>query len=96
MPAKKAATKKAATKKAATKKASVKKAAPKVDPVPEEIEEPEVKESEVKENKKPISEIAQEVLQGKWGSVDDRRLRLSKAGYDHNEVQREVVRLRNP
>ena len=37
--------------------------------------------------KKTIEEIAAEVISGKWGSGNDRRQRLSNAGYDYKEVQ---------
>ena len=40
--------------------------------------------------KKSIEEIAAEVIAGKWGSGNDRRQRLSNAGYDYKEVQQLV------
>ena len=40
--------------------------------------------------KKSIEEIAAEVIAGKWGSGNDRRQRLSNAGYDYKEVQKLV------
>lgn len=42
--------------------------------------------------KKSISQIADEVLQGLWGNGQDRADRLAKAGYNYDEVQREVNR----
>ena len=42
--------------------------------------------------KKSISEIAKEVIAGKWGNGQDRVNRLKKAGYDPNKVQAEVNR----
>ena len=42
---------------------------------------------------KTVSELAQEVLQGKWGNGTDRKKRLTNAGYDYNTVQAEVNRL---
>lgn len=44
-------------------------------------------------NKKTVSEIAEEVIEGKWGNGSDRWARLVNAGYDYNEVQAEVNRL---
>lgn len=41
-------------------------------------------------NRKTVEEIAAEVIAGKWGSGNDRRQRLSNAGYDYKEVQRLV------
>lgn len=41
-------------------------------------------------NKKSVSEIAKEVINGKWGNGQDRIDRLKKAGYDANAVQAEV------
>lgn len=40
--------------------------------------------------KKSIKEIAQEVIDGKWGTGIDRKNRLHAAGYDYAEVQKEV------
>lgn len=37
--------------------------------------------------RKPNDEIANEVIAGKWGDSDDRRNRLSNAGYDYNAIQ---------
>ncbi len=42
---------------------------------------------------KSITEIANEVLQGKWGNGVDRKNRLMKAGYNYNSVQSEVNRI---
>ena len=36
---------------------------------------------------KTNQEIAQEVLSGQWGNGDDRRLRLTEAGYNYEDVQ---------
>ena len=44
-------------------------------------------------NKKNITIIANEVLEGKWGSGETRKTSLTKAGYDYDKVQKEVVRL---
>ena len=40
--------------------------------------------------KKTIDEVAQEVLEGKWGNGADRRTRLTQAGYSYNLVQSKV------
>jgi len=40
-----------------------------------------------------IQEIAKEVIEGKWGSGNDRRQRLTRAGYNFQEVQAEVNRI---
>ena len=40
--------------------------------------------------KKPIAEIANEVLQGKWGNGVDRKNRLTAAGYNYGAVQSAV------
>lgn len=40
--------------------------------------------------KKSVSEIVDEVIAGKWSSGNDRRQRLTKAGYNYNEIQNEV------
>lgn len=53
----------------------------------------EVKEATVEPTKKTISELAKEVLAGKWGNGADRKKKLTEAGYDYNAVQAEVNRL---
>ena len=40
--------------------------------------------------KKSIDTIAQEVIDGKWGSGDARKAKLKAAGYDYNTVQAKV------
>lgn len=40
--------------------------------------------------KKSVSEVAQEVIAGKWGTGADRKNRLTAAGYNYTEVQNEV------
>lgn len=39
---------------------------------------------------KTIDELAQEVLDGKWGVKDERKRRLTEAGYDYDAVQKRV------
>lgn len=41
----------------------------------------------VPEPKKSNDEIATEVIQGKWGNGDERRRRLTEAGYDSSAIQ---------
>lgn len=43
--------------------------------------------------KKSVTEIAKEVIQGNWGNGQDRKNRIIAAGYDYNEVQKEVNKL---
>lgn len=43
--------------------------------------------------KKSVTEIAKEVIAGKWGVGNDRKTALETAGYNYNEVQTEVNRL---
>jgi len=43
--------------------------------------------------KKFITEIAKEVIQGKWGNGSVRKTKLTSAGYNYNAVQKEVNRL---
>lgn len=43
--------------------------------------------------KKTITQIAQEVIDGKWGNGETRKKKLQAAGYDYAAVQREVNRL---
>ncbi len=41
----------------------------------------------VKPSKKSNEEIANEVINGLWGNGDDRKARLTNAGYDYNTIQ---------
>lgn len=43
--------------------------------------------------KKAVDELAKEVLEGKWGNGDDRKNRLTAAGYDYSAVQAKVNEL---
>ncbi len=42
---------------------------------------------------KSIDELANEVIQGKWGNGQDRKNRLTAAGYDYSAVQQRVNQL---
>lgn len=44
-------------------------------------------------NKKTVTELAKEVIQGKWGNGEEREQKLTKAGYDYNAVQEEVNKM---
>ena len=44
-------------------------------------------------SKKSIDEIAREVIQGLWGNGQDRKNRITKAGYDYSAVQKRVNEL---
>ena len=43
--------------------------------------------------KKSVTEIAQEVIDGKWGNGQDRKNKLVAAGYDYSAVQKKVNEL---
>lgn len=45
------------------------------------------------ETKKSVTEIAKEVIQGKWGNGSARKEALTKAGYDYSAVQKKVNEL---
>lgn len=45
------------------------------------------------EKKKSVTELAKEVIAGKWGNGADRKTRLTQAGYDYNAVQAKVNEL---
>lgn len=64
---------------------------PKYDAEPAEAPQEEPKADPTK----TITQIAREVLNGKWGNGADRKQRLTAAGYDYNTVQKEVNRLYN-
>ena len=44
---------------------------------------------------KTVTQLAREVLKGKWGNGATRKQRLTEAGYDYTAVQKEVNRLCN-
>ncbi len=44
-------------------------------------------------SKKSVTEVAKEVLAGKWGNGEDRKKRLKEAGYNYSEVQAKVNEL---
>ncbi len=44
-------------------------------------------------SKKSVDEIAKEVIRGDWGNGDDRKNRLTAAGYNYSEVQAKVNEL---
>lgn len=52
-----------------------------------------VKIATIKPVKKSANTIAREVLAGKWGNGQNRKNRLTKAGYDYNKVQAAVNKL---
>lgn len=54
-------------------------------------EKPEIT-TEVTTEKKSIEEVAKEVINGEWGSGEERRKNLEDAGYDYDEVQVAVNR----
>lgn len=54
-------------------------------------EKPEIT-TEVTTEKKSIEEVAKEVINGEWGSGEERRKNLEDAGYDYDEVQAAVNR----
>ena len=72
-----------------------------VDPLPpsavEESVIEEEKEEVVKEEPKiellPVEEIAKQVINGDWGSGEERKTRLTEAGYNYDEVQAKVAEL---
>lgn len=44
-------------------------------------------------NIKSITDIAKEVISGKWGNGEERKRKLTNAGYDYATVQKEVNKL---
>jgi len=60
-----------------------------------EGDKPVASDPVVSEPTKTITQLAREVLKGKWGNGADRKNRLTEAGYNYTEVQKEVNRLCN-
>lgn len=44
-------------------------------------------------SRKTITEIANEVIEGKWGNGEERKNKINAAGYSYPEVQKEVNRI---
>lgn len=57
------------------------------------LEKKPKKEQPKKSRKKSITEIANEVIAGKWGNGSKRKKRLTEAGYDYKKVQTKVNEL---
>jgi len=53
----------------------------------------EVKATETKPALKSVDVVAQEVIDGKWGNGDERKAKLTAAGYNYNKVQARVNEL---
>ena len=45
---------------------------------------------------KPIDEVAKEVIRGEWGNGEDRKARLTQAGYDYNVIQARANEMLRP
>lgn len=50
----------------------------------------EIKESNTGTNRKTVEELAREVIAGKWGNGEERKIKLTNAGYDYSAVQAKV------
>lgn len=46
--------------------------------------------TEVKPERKSVDEMAQEVIDGKWGNGENRKTKLTAAGYDYEAIQAKV------
>lgn len=76
---------------------------PGVDPGPNDVvtsnvfEDHDNNEPDVVDDSSPktLREVALEVLEGKWGVGQDKRAALAEAGFDHNEVHEETVKILN-
>ena len=55
--------------------------------------EDKLNEKPVTTKKKSVTEIAKEVINGKWGNGTERKKKLEKAGYDYAKVQAKVNEL---
>lgn len=50
----------------------------------------EIKESNTGTDRKTVEELAREVIAGKWGNGEERKIKLTNAGYDYSAVQSKV------
>lgn len=46
--------------------------------------------TEIQNGGKSVDELAREVIAGKWGNGDERKMKLESAGYNYQEVQNKV------
>ena len=51
---------------------------------------------EVQSQAKSVDTVAREVIAGEWGNGENRKARLTQAGYDYNVVQARVNEILNP
>lgn len=51
---------------------------------------------EYKDEQKSIDELAYEVIDNKWGTGEDRKRRLTEAGYDYQAIQKRVNEILKP
>ena len=56
----------------------------------------DVREVQPQPQLKPIDEVAKEVIRGEWGNGEDRKARLTQAGYDYNVIQARVNEMLRP
>ena len=61
--------------------------------VPKYDSEPKAETQKEESGKKSVTEVAKEVLAGKWGNGSARKAALEKAGYDYETVQEKVNQL---
>lgn len=52
-----------------------------------------INDGKIETPKKSVDQVAREVIQGKWGNGQERKDRLTKAGYNYTEVQNRVNQL---
>jgi CW_7 repeat len=62
---------------------------------PETVEDTVDEDNDESESKQSLTEVAEAVGRGEYGTGQERRLKLAEAGYDPKEVEAEIVRLRN-
>lgn len=55
--------------------------------------EKEARKAKKMTDEETITKIAKEVIAGKWGTGDERRIRLTAAGYNYRKVQAKVNKL---
>ena len=51
---------------------------------------------EVQPQLKPVDTVAREVIAGQWGNGEDRKARLTQAGYDYNVIQARANEMLRP
>lgn len=66
------------------------------EPSPAASDSPDAPADDQKDEVKSVEDVAKEVVEGKWGVGQERRIALDNAGFNVQEVEEAVKQLLNP